>query len=249
MTAGDERWRGQACGNCAQALTGPFCAECGQKWRVLDLSLRELTRSGWSTVSSLDWRFARTVKDLATGPGDMVRRWADGQRVRYTSPFRFAFIGTALWFLAHAVFTDVEDVRKLAGDTGVVLHRYGQALNLSLIPALALALHAAFLGSRTRYLAHLCLSLYLFGAVFLFRALLVVVANLASIPSLAASIADQLFFTVLFCWGVATFHRALRPTWQRIARTALAFFLVAIVSGVLVELVKKAIEVSAASGG
>ena len=89
------------CLNCAAELTGPYCNQCGQHAHVhktltaffYDLAHGVFHLEGklWNTIPMLVWR-----------PGQLTRRYIDGQRARFVSPialflfcvfFMFAVIG------------------------------------------------------------------------------------------------------------------------------------------------------------
>jgi hypothetical protein len=89
-----------ACANCGAALSGPFCAECGQ-------SSHELRRPLWSLVEQLlesvfhfDGRGLRTYYTLLARPGRLTADYLAGRRARYVPPVRLYIFTSVVFFLA-----------------------------------------------------------------------------------------------------------------------------------------------------
>ncbi|MEO7814260.1 MAG: DUF3667 domain-containing protein [Sphingomicrobium sp.] len=74
-----------ACLNCGHALTGPYCATCGQKARV-HRSLRAFFGDFASGALNFEGKIWRTIPLLAWKPGELTRRYIQGERARFVSP-------------------------------------------------------------------------------------------------------------------------------------------------------------------
>ena len=89
------------CLNCGAALTGPYCHQCGQHAHVhktLAAFFHDLAHG----VFHLEGKLWHTIPMLAWRPGELTRRYIDGQRARFVSPialflfcvfFMFAVVG------------------------------------------------------------------------------------------------------------------------------------------------------------
>ena len=89
------------CLNCGTALVGPHCHECGQSAHV------HRTVTAWwhdlvHGVLHLDGKIWRTLPLLAVWPGDLTRRYVDGERARFVSPLALFLFSV---FLMFAVFS------------------------------------------------------------------------------------------------------------------------------------------------
>ena len=98
-----------ACLNCGASLMGPHCHECGQAAHV------HRTVTAWwhdlaHGVLHLDGKIWRTLPLLAVWPGDLTRRYIDGERARFVSPLALFLFSV---FLMFAVFSAV-------GSAGIV---------------------------------------------------------------------------------------------------------------------------------
>ena len=92
--------QGAACLNCGTALIGAHCHECGQKARI------HRTLSGFfhdliHGVLHFEGKMWRTLPLLAFQPGQLTRRYIDGQRARFVSPMALFLFSV---FLMFAVF-------------------------------------------------------------------------------------------------------------------------------------------------
>jgi len=89
------------CLNCGAALSGPYCHECGQRahvHRTLTAFFHDLAHG----VFHLEGKLWHTIPLLVWRPGELTRRYIDGQRARFVSPialflfcvfFMFAVVG------------------------------------------------------------------------------------------------------------------------------------------------------------
>ena len=91
------------CGNCGAALTGAYCAACGQR-RSQRLSLKKSLSDGVVQLSEFDFAFARTFRGLTARPGPTVTEYIDGRRASFTNPFRYAFLLVTAYVLAIHLF-------------------------------------------------------------------------------------------------------------------------------------------------
>jgi hypothetical protein len=89
------------CLNCGTALSGEFCHACGQKahvHRTLTAFWHDLAHG----VLHLDGKIWRTLPLLAWRPGELTRRYVDGERARFVSPMALFLFSV---FLMFAVFS------------------------------------------------------------------------------------------------------------------------------------------------
>src|SRR5688572_14889840 len=95
----------KTCLNCGAELVGPYCHECGQKGHV------HRTVSAWwhdflHSVLHLDGKFWRTLPLLAWRPGELTRRYVEGERARFVSPLALFLFSV---FLMFALFSAMGD--------------------------------------------------------------------------------------------------------------------------------------------
>ena len=87
------------CANCNTPINGNFCHNCGQSAHVhhsLLHLLEEMVHGLWH----FDAKGWRTIPLLIAYPGELTRRYIDGQRVRFISPLGlFLFMVFFMFFV------------------------------------------------------------------------------------------------------------------------------------------------------
>ena len=84
------------CPNCGADRAGPYCHECGQRFRAGRLHARELLRDAAQHLFDVESGLWRTVRHLTTRPGQMVRDYVRGQRKQYVNPVTYLLLYVAL---------------------------------------------------------------------------------------------------------------------------------------------------------
>ena len=87
----------QNCLNCGARLEGAYCHVCGQKAHV-HRSLRAFMGDFVAGVLNFEGKFWRTLPMLAWCPGDLTRRYIDGERARFISPIALYLFTVFLMF-------------------------------------------------------------------------------------------------------------------------------------------------------
>jgi len=88
----------KACLNCGCALQGEYCHCCGQKahvHRTLGAFWHDLLHS----VLHFEGKIWRTLPMLAWRPGDLTRRYVEGERARFVSPMALFLFSVFLMFI------------------------------------------------------------------------------------------------------------------------------------------------------
>lgn len=94
---GDSSTADGACLNCGTTLTGPYCSACGQKARV-HRSLATFLHDLIQGLFNFEGKIWRTLPMLAWRPGEMTRRYVEGQRARFVSPVALYLFSVFLMF-------------------------------------------------------------------------------------------------------------------------------------------------------
>jgi hypothetical protein len=83
--AGEGQGGGELCLNCGTALVGPHCHRCGQSGHV-HRSLGAIGHEILHGVAHFEGKMWRTLPLLAWRPGELTRRYVEGERARFVSP-------------------------------------------------------------------------------------------------------------------------------------------------------------------
>ncbi len=95
--AGDGHTHETACLNCGAALAGPYCHNCGQHAHV-HRTLRAFFHDFLHGVLHFEGKVWHTLPLLAWRPGELTRRYIDGQRTRFVSPIALFLFSVFLMF-------------------------------------------------------------------------------------------------------------------------------------------------------
>ncbi len=90
------------CHNCGNALSGPYCATCGQQAKPLNPSLHDLVHDVTHEMLHVDGRIFQSVKKLLLAPGYLTLELFNGRRARWISPLRLYLVFSLLYFAAAA---------------------------------------------------------------------------------------------------------------------------------------------------
>jgi hypothetical protein len=85
------------CLNCGTPLTGPFCHQCGQHAHV-HKTLGAFFHDFLHGVLHFEGKIWRTLPLLAWRPGELTRRYIDGQRASFVSPIALFLFSVFLMF-------------------------------------------------------------------------------------------------------------------------------------------------------
>lgn len=228
------------CPNCGALRHGRYCHACGQDNRRHTLRLGDAVSDAVEALASLDSRLVRTVVSLTKRPGDMVRRYVEGQRVRFVTPFRYALATCAVWWLCVALQLPNLDSPQIPQALRISL-RYGQLINLLFLPVLALVQRLVFLGAGRGYLVHLAWSFHVIGHVFLWRAGLALLGSVLPQWGPALNTADGIAFVVYTSWALADCFRpavwSMRTVLPLAVRIVATQFAIGLCSGYGLQLV------------
>ena len=94
----------RVCRNCNAAVTGEYCAACGQETQLKLPTARVFMREATGRYFSLDGRMWRTLAALLFRPGFLTREYFAGRRRRYVRPARLFLVLSLALFAALRLF-------------------------------------------------------------------------------------------------------------------------------------------------
>ena len=100
------------CLNCGTPLTGPYCAQCGQHAHV-HRTLSAFFHDFLHGVLHFEGKVWRTLPMLAWKPGELTRRYIDGQRASFVSPIALFLFCVFLMFGVIGLTSGSIDTAKL----------------------------------------------------------------------------------------------------------------------------------------
>ncbi len=99
-----------ACLNCGTALHGEFCVACGQRAHV-HRTLSAFAHDLLHGVLHLDGKVWRTLPMLVRRPGELTRRYIDGERAKFVSPLALFLFSVFLMFAVVGQSLDFNQVK------------------------------------------------------------------------------------------------------------------------------------------
>jgi hypothetical protein len=128
---------GGACANCGTALSGPFCAQCGQRAQ-LHRTLGAVFHEFLHGITHFDGKTWQTLPMLIFRPGRLIRSYIEGHRARYVAPVPLFLMVIFLMFFALS-FVSINDTvgsaNQNAGKAEVASDQAGVAKALADIDA------------------------------------------------------------------------------------------------------------------
>ena len=87
------------CENCGAALTGPYCAQCGQPAIDYRRSFGSLLVDAADAFFNFDARFFQSFGLLLFKPWRLTNEFVEGKRARHVHPLRVYLIASVMFFL------------------------------------------------------------------------------------------------------------------------------------------------------
>jgi len=104
--------------NCGAALVGGYCHVCGQHAHV-HRTLGAFAQDFLSGALNFEGKIFKTLPLLAWRPGDLTRRYIDGQRARFVSPLALFLFSVFLLFATFQIAGGSNGLNKVSVDNQV----------------------------------------------------------------------------------------------------------------------------------
>jgi hypothetical protein len=120
----------ETCENCETIFEGNFCPNCGQSIKTFKKPLKFFILDFAGNLFAFDTRFWRTFTSVLFRPGNMVKEYVGGKRVRYMPPFRF-YIFVSFFFFLLISFTANKSIQENKGNIIFNYESIADSLNTS----------------------------------------------------------------------------------------------------------------------
>ena len=87
------------CKNCSATFEGKYCPDCGQKGKTSRITFKQILKDLRDHFIHFDQGFLFTMRDLTLRPGDTIREYLEGKRVKHIKPLRYLFWSSAISFV------------------------------------------------------------------------------------------------------------------------------------------------------
>jgi len=241
------------CKNCGNVISGDFCDQCGQKASVKRISLNNLMNDLSESIFQIDKGFLFTFRELFIRPGDSIREYLSGQRIKHYRPISYLLVLSTVYFLITNItkqntwindaiigFTNgASDTSKEIVIPSIIAwfaDNYAYS-TLLLIPIFSLASYICFKKYDANYFEHIVLNSYITGqqAIFysLFALLNAIVKSefIESIPFFISTLYCIMVY-IHFFRGKGRGSIVLRSICTYLLHFVISVFILAIVLGV-----------------
>ena len=106
------------CDNCGAAVSGSYCAACGQRLEPPVHSLWHFATTATEDLTHADSRLWRTLGALLFRPGYLTREFLAGRRARYLPPVRLYLVISVAFFLWASTTHELRVVQVSLPDNG-----------------------------------------------------------------------------------------------------------------------------------
>lgn len=165
------------CKNCDNSFQGEYCNVCGQKASTHRYTWRAILNELPLKIFQLNNGFFLTIKDLILRPGQMIRDYLAGKRVRFSNPFWLLFtfggINSLLYAKLHLqeVGTGVDVSQIEHSSIGVLAAKFFIIRGLLFMPIIAGYCHILFKDKKYTLPEYFVVTAYLVTVNFLFSIL------------------------------------------------------------------------------
>jgi Protein of unknown function (DUF3667) len=223
------------CLNCGSALTGHWCAQCGQRAAPVRPTLHELLHEAVHEIGHVDGKLVRTAALLLFKPGQLTAEFLAGKRVRSVTPVRVYLLCSLLFFgvvslvptsRLHVAITNGGDAQlakaaeRINKDPAILAHAMESAFPKAmfiLMPLFALLVFAFYFKAERMYVPHFYFAVHFHAFAFL---LLSVFEAISPIHSRVTGVIKLLLILGLYPYLTMALHRVYGGArWLTIAKS------------------------------
>lgn len=245
------------CKNCNHSFEGNFCNNCGQTVNTHEINFKSIVHEIQHSIFHIDKGILYTTKELFLKPGQTIKEYLEGKRVKHFKPFAYIFILSTIYalltklshkstFLSDAFegFYNGSTEGKLESDLGL----FGEILlwmsshyaytTLLIIPIISFASYLCFYRTKYNYFQHLILNSFVAGqrtVVFLMILPFTYFITDKGINGTIDTIKAYLGICLTF-WVYYQFFNSTKPI-KRVFLTILTYFLMIVLIGLLVVMI------------
>lgn len=91
------------CKNCGHIVSDNYCSMCGQSTRVGRITFKNVLSQITESIFQINHGFLFTLKNLTLKPGESIKEYLNGKRVRFFKPMAFVLTLSTVYLLATKV--------------------------------------------------------------------------------------------------------------------------------------------------
>jgi hypothetical protein len=172
------------CLNCQAPLTGKFCSQCGQAAATHRINIHFLWHDIQHGLLHVDKGILFTARELFTRPGNSIREFLEGKRVKHFKPFSLVLIlagvygGLSHYFDIDMLSQDFQvsgsgahysETKEAVSKFSAWLSQHYSILALVQIPILSLGSYLSFRKAGYNFIEHAVINTFLTGQRLILR--------------------------------------------------------------------------------
>ena len=170
------------CKNCNHNFEGNFCNNCGQTINTHEINFKSVLHEIQHSIFHIDKGILYTTKELFQKPGQTIREYLNGKRVKHFKPFAYIFILSTIYavllkltkkssFLTQFLegfnigTTDDKSINDLdkVGEAVLWMANHYAYSTLLILPIFSFASYLCFFKTQYNYFQHLILNSFVAG--------------------------------------------------------------------------------------
>lgn len=170
------------CKNCYSSFEGNFCNNCGQTANTHEINFKSIVHEIQHSIFHIDKGILYTTRELFQSPGQTIREYLDGKRVKHFKPFAYIFILSTIYALLtrlshkstlltdflEGFYSGVTDDKSKSdlgflGDVLQWMSSHYAYTTLLIIPIISFASYLCFYKTKYNYFQHLILNSFAAG--------------------------------------------------------------------------------------
>lgn len=241
------------CKNCNHTFKGNFCNNCGQTAHTHEINFHSILHEIQHSIFHIDKGILYTTKELLKSPGQTIRDYLYGKRVKHFKPVAYIFVLSTIYAIVSKIShkstfldsflegfyngaTDDNSKNSLGflGDVVKWLSSHYAYTTLFIIPIISFASYLCFYRAKYNYFQHLILNCFVAGqrtAIFLILLPFTYFITNEDINNTIDTLKAYTSVGLTF-WSYYHFFNTTKP-WKRILLTLLTY----VVLGVLLLLI------------
>ncbi len=185
------------CKNCEHIFHGNFCPHCSQSAKVDKINFSYFLHDIPHSIFHIDKGFVFTLKELFTRPGNSLKEYLAGKRVKHFKPFAFVILLSTICTLL------IKGLILLSIKQNPTIHfssnffsNYISLLIFLMIPILSLVTYLFYRNRQYNYWEHFLINTYLAACLNIFFLLIYIVIFIKSLSHNASSVNYTWFMTL-----------------------------------------------------
>lgn len=184
------------CKNCNAPLQGKFCSDCGQSASVTKLRMTKLIKDLFYSIFQVDKGFFFTFIAMISRPGNAIREYLDGKRVKYYQPISYVLVLSTIYFLVSKLVGDNTWMHEIIMGVGEGIAKEGATIptfffwfarnfaytTLILLPVFSFCSFLCFKKFEVNYTEHFVLNAFVAGQQALIYLTFAILKKLTNVP-------------------------------------------------------------------